>query len=421
MPRYKLSPEERAAEKERKDNLRNIMKGLDVKNFNDLKDVFKMMVGEMLENGLDGELDDELGYTKYDYRNKEGENSRNGYSKKTLKTSFGETEIKVPRDRDGEFEPQFVKKNQTTLTGDIEEKIISMYAKGMTTRDIEAHIRDIYGLECSDTTISRITDKILPVVREWQSRPLEEIYAVVFMDAIHFHVRSEGQIIKKAVYIAIAIGINMEGRKEILGMWVGENESAKFWLSVLNSIKARGVEDILIACIDGLTGFTNAIEAVYPRTEIQQCIIHQIRNTTKFVSYKDIKPLSADLKRVYAAVDEQTALSELDNFDEKWSSKYPKIAISWRANWANLSTYFKYPEAVRTLIYTTNAIEGFNRQLRKVTKNKSVFPTDDNLLKMLYLAIIDITKNGRESARTGGRFILSLRYFLPTGCRNSIK
>ena len=341
MPRYKLSPEERAAEKERKENLRNIMRGLDVKNFDDLKDVFKMMVGEMLENGLDGELDDELGYTKYDYRNKESENSRNGYSKKTLKTSFGETEIKVPRDRNGEFEPQLVKKNQTTLTGDIEEKIISMYAKGMTTSDIEAHIKDIYGLECSDTTISRITDKILPVVREWQSRPLEDIYAVVFMDAIHFHVRSEGQIIKKAVYIAI--GINMEGQKEVIGMWVGENESAKFWLSVLNSIKARGVDDILIACIDGLTGFTNAIEAVYPQAEIQQCIIHQIRNTTKFVSYKDIKALMADLKRVYTAVDEQTALLELDNFDEKWSLKYPKIAISWRTNWANLSTYFKYP------------------------------------------------------------------------------
>ena len=213
MPRYKLRPIERAAEKERKENLRNIMKGLDVKNFDDLKDVFKMMVGEMLENGLDGELDDELGYTKYDYRNKEGENSRNGYSKKTLKTSFGETEIKVPRDRDGEFEPQLVKKNQTTLTGDIEEKIISMYAKGMTTSDIEAHIRDIYGLECSDTTISRITDKILPVVREWQSRPLDEIYAVVFMDAIHFHVRSEWQIIKKAVYIAIGINYDSGAKR----------------------------------------------------------------------------------------------------------------------------------------------------------------------------------------------------------------
>ena len=409
MPRYKLIPEERAAEQERKENLRNIMKGLDVKNFEDLKDVFKLMVGEMLENGLEGELDDELGYTKYDYRNKDGENSRNGYSKKTLKTSFGETEIKVPRDRDGEFEPQLVKKNQTTLTGDIEEKILSMYAKGMTTSDIETHIQDIYGLECSDSTISRITDKILPVVREWQSRPLEEVYAVVFMDAIHFHVRSEGQIVKKAVYIAI--GINMDGLKEVLGMWVGENESAKFWLSVMNGLKNRGLQDILIACVDGLTGFPAAIEAVYPKTEIQQCIIHQIRNTTRFVSYKDIKALMADLKKVYAAIDEQTALSELENFDEKWGTKYPKIAISWRDNWANLSTYFKYPQEVRTLIYTTNAIEGFNRQLRKVTKNKGVFPTDDSLLKMLYLAMMDITKKWTGKRREWGQIHSQLEIF----------
>jgi len=409
MPRYKLSPEERAAEKERKENLRNIMKGLDVKSFDDLKDVFKLMVGEMLENGLEGELDDELGYTKYDYRNKDGENSRNGYSKKTLKTSFGETEIKVPRDRDGEFEPQLVKKNQTTLTGDIEEKILSMYAKGMTTSDIEAHIQDIYGLECSDSTISRITDKILPVVREWQSRPLEEIYAVVFMDAIHFHVRSEGQIVKKAVYIAI--GINMNGLKEVLGMWVGENESSKFWLSVMNGLKNRGLQDILIACVDGLTGFPAAIEAVYPKTEIQQCVIHQIRNTTRFVSYKDIKALMADLKKVYASIDEQTALAELENFDEKWGNKYPKIAISWRDNWANLSTYFKYPQEVRTLIYTTNATEGFNRQLRKVTKNKGVFPTDDSLLKMLYLAMMDITKKWTGKRREWGQIHSQLEIF----------
>ena len=409
MPRYKLSLEERAAEKERKENLRNIMKGLDVKSFDDLKDVFKLMVGEMLENGLEGELDDELGYTKYDYRNKDGENSRNGYSKKTLKTSFGETEIKVPRDRDGEFEPQLVKKNQTTLTGDIEEKILSMYAKGMTTSDIETHIQDIYRLECSDSTISRITDKILPVVREWQSRPLEEVYAVVFMDAIHFHVRSEGQIVKKAVYIAI--GINMDGLKEVLGMWVGENESAKFWLSVMNGLKNRGLQDILIACVDGLTGFPAAIEAVYPKTEIQQCVIHQIRNTTRFVSYKDIKALMADLKKVYAAIDEQTALAELENFDEKWGSKYPKIAISWRDNWANLSTYFKYPQEVRTLIYTTNAIEGFNRQLRKVTKNKGVFPTDDSLLKMLYLAMMDITKKWTGKRREWGQIHSQLEIF----------
>ena len=409
MPRYKLSPEERAAEKERKANLRNLMQGLEVKNFDDLRDVFKLMVGEILENGLEGELDDELGYSKYDYRNKEGENSRNGYSKKTVKTSFGDAEIKVPRDRNGEYEPQLIKKHQTTLTGDIEEKILSMYAKGMTTSDIESHIQEIYGLECSDTTISRITDKILPVVREWQQRPLEEVYAVVFMDAIHFHVRSEGQIVKKAVYIAI--GINMEGIKEVLGMWVGENESAKFWLSVMNGLKNRGLNDILIACVDGLTGFPAAIEAVYPKTEIQQCIIHQIRNTTRFVSYKDLKPLMADLKKVYAAVDEQTALSELDNFDEKWSGKYPKIAISWRNNWANLSTYFKYPQEVRTLIYTTNAIEGFNRQLRKVTKSKGVFPTDDSLIKMLYLAMMDITKKWTGKRREWGQIHSQLEIF----------
>lgn len=267
-------------------------------------------------------------------------------------------EISVPRDRKGEFEPQMVKKNQTTLNGDIEEKILSMYAKGMSTADIEAHIRDIYGLSMSDSTISRVTDKILPIVREWQQRPLESLYAVVFMDAIHFHVRSEGQIVKKAVYIAI--GISMDGKRDVLGMWVGENESAKFWLSILNSLKNRGVEDILIACVDGLTGFSNAIEAVYPQTEVQQCIIHQIRNTTRFVSYKDIKELMEDLKQVYAAVDEQAALSAFEEFDDKWSAKYPKIATSWREKWANLSTYFKNPEEVRKLIYTTNTIEGFN-------------------------------------------------------------
>ena len=409
MPRYKKSAAERAAEKERREMILNFVHEMGADGIEDLQDVYKMMIGAVLEGGLEAELDDQLGYSKYDYRNKEVDNSRNGFSKKTLKTSFGATDISVPRDRNGDFEPQLVKKNQTTLTGDIEEKILSMYAKGMTTKDIETHIMDIYGLECSDTTVSRITDKILPVVREWQCRPLEDIYAVVFMDAIHFHVRSEGRIIKKAVYIAI--GINMDGLKEVLGMWVGESESAKFWLSVMNGLKNRGVEDILIACVDGLTGFPAAIEAVYPQTEIQQCIIHQIRNTTKFVSYKDIKKLMADLKKVYAAVDEQTALAELDKFDEIWGSKYPKIAISWRNNWANLSTYFKYPQEVRTLIYTTNTIEGFNRQLRKVTKNKGVFPTDDSLLKMLYLAMIDITKKWTGKRREWGQIHSQLEIF----------
>lgn len=343
-----------------------------------------------MEEGLDAELSEELGYSKYDYRNKETDNSRNGHSSKRLRTSFGTVDVAVPRDRKGEFEPRLLKKNQTSISQDVEEKILSMYAKGMTTGDIEAHIRDIYGLEVSDTTVSRITDKVLPAAKEWQQRPLESVYAVVFLDAIHYHVRSEGQVMKKAVYIAI--GIDLDGRKDVLGMWVGENESAKYWTTVLNSLRNRGVEDIFIACTDNLTGFSAAIEAVFPKTEIQNCIIHQIRNSTRYVSYKDLKALMADLKAVYAAVDENAALDALETFSEHWDKKYPKISSSWRDNWPNLSTYFKFPQEIRRLIYTTNAIEGFNRQLRKVTKAKSVFPTDDSLLKMLYLAMMDITR-----------------------------
>lgn len=265
-----------------------------------------------------------------------------------------------------------------------------MYAKGMSTGDIETHIRDIYGVEVSDTTVSRVTDKILPIVKQWQQHPLESVYAVVFLDAIHYHVRSEGQIVKKAVYIAI--GINLDGREDVLGMWVGENESAKFWATVLNGLRNRGVEDIFIACTDNLTGFSAAIEAVLPKAELQNCVIHQIRNSTKYVSYKEIKALMSGLKAVYAAVDEASALEFMELFSGRWDKKYPKISLSWRENWANLSTYFKYPQEVRRLIYTTNTIEGFNRQLRKATKSKSVFPTDYSLLKMLYLAMIDITK-----------------------------
>ena len=390
MPKYKDSPEERAANELMKKQIQEVLTNFNVNDLSDLHELLRKMVGAILENGLEAELDEELGYSKYDYKNKTGTNSRNGHSKKTMKTSFGEMELAIPRDREGEFEPQLVKKQQTTLTGDIEEKILSMYAKGMTTNDISAHIMDIYGLEVSDSTISRVTDKILPVVKEWQQRPLESVYAVVFMDAIHYNVRSEGRIIKKAVYIAI--GIDLDGRKDVLGMYVGENESARFWLSILNGMKNRGLEDILIACIDGLTGFPEAIQAVYPKTEVQHCIIHQIRSSTKYVSYKDIKALMADLKAVYGAVDEQAALFALDEFAVKWDSKYPKISKSWRENWPELAAYFKYPQEIRTIIYTTNAIENFNRQLRKVTKNKAVFPSDDALLKMLYLAAMDITR-----------------------------
>ena len=405
MSRKNRTPEENA----RRAKIRELLQEANITSMADIQSLFKETIAEFMENGLEAELDEELGYSKYDFRNKETDNSRNGYSSKKLKTSFGDVEVSTPRDRKGEFEPQLLKKNQTSISQDIEEKILSMYAKGMTTSDIETHIRDIYGVEVSDSTISRITDKILPIVREWQQRPLESTYAFVFMDAIHYHVRNEGRIVKRAVYIAI--GIDMEGHKDVLGMYVGQNESAKFWLSILNGLKNRGVEDILIACVDGLTGFPQAIEAVFPDTEIQQCIIHQIRNTTKFVSYKELKPLMADLKRVYAAPTEEIALAELDSFDEKWSGKYPKIAKSWKDNWANLSTYFKYPEAVRRLIYTTNAIEGFNRQIRKVTKSKTVFPSDDSLLKMLYLAMMDITKKWTGHRQDWGQIHSQLEIF----------
>ena len=392
MPRRKRSPEEN----ERRAKIRELLLSSNISSMEDIQDLFKETIAEFMESGLEAELDDELGYGRYDYRNKDTDNSRNGHSSKTLRTSYGDVEVAVPRDRKGEFEPQLLKKNQTSVSQDIEEKILSMYAKGMTTGDIETHIQDIYGIEVSDTTISRITDKILPIAKEWQQRPLEAVYAVVFLDAIHYHVRSEGQIVKKAVYIVL--GINLDGKKDVLGMWVGENESAKYWTTVLNGLKNRGVEDIFIACTDNLTGFSAAIGAVFPKTEIQNCIIHQLRNSSKYVSYKDIKELMADLRSVYAAVDEPAALDALDAFSTKWETKYPKISRSWRENWANLSTYFKYPQEVRRLIYTTNSIEGFNRQLRKVTKTRSVFPTDDSLFKMLYLAMVDITKKwtGRQ-------------------------
>ena len=380
------SPEEAA----RREKIRELLELAGVNGMEDIQQLFRETIAEFMEDGLDAEMDEHLGYDRYDAKEKETDDSRNGHSSKTLRTSFGDTPIQVPRDRKGEFDPVILKKNQTSISQDIEEKIISMYAKGMTTTDIGDHIREIYGIDVSESTVSRITDKVLPAAKEWQERPLESVYAVIFMDAIHYHVRSEGQIVKKAVYIAI--GIDLDGRKDVLGMWVGENESAKYWATVLNSLRNRGVEDIFIACTDNLAGFSDAIEAVFPRTDIQNCIIHQLRNSSKYVSYKDLKALMADLKEVYAAVDEPSAEAALDRFSERWDKKYPKISSSWRANWANLSTYFKFPEELRRLIYTTNAIEGFNRQLRKVTKSKAVFPTDDSLFKMLYLAMLDITK-----------------------------
>ena len=334
-------------------------------------------------------MDQKLGYSKYDYQNKETDDSRNGYSKKTVTSSLGEIDLDIPRDRKGEFEPQIVKKNQTDISN-IEDQVLSMYAKGMTTRDISAHLKSIYGVDASAEMISHMTDRILPVAKEWQNRPLEKKYAIVFMDAVHFHVRQDNQTIKKAVYVAI--GIRLNGRKEVLGMWIGGNESAKYWLGVLNEIKNRGVEDIMIVSVDGLTGFGDAIGAVFPKAEIQRCIVHQVRYSTKFVNYKDLKPFVKDLKEVYQAATEELALESLDHFEDKWGKKYPSSVASWRNNWTQLSTYFKYPQEIRKIIYTTNSIENFNRQLRKVTKSRTIFPTDDALFKILYLAMCDITE-----------------------------
>lgn len=360
-----------------------------IKDTDDIKNMLKDLMGSTIQRMLNSELDDELGYEKYDTQNKETDNSRNGFSKKTVRSEFGSVDLDIPRDRNGEFEPQIVKKHQMEIKG-IEGQIIALYGKGMSNRDIEAHLNDLYGIEVSPTLISKITDRILPEIKEWQNRTLKNVYSIVFMDAIHYSVRKDGIVVKKAVYIAI--GIDLEGQKDILGMWIGEAESSKFWLGIMNEIRNRGVRDILIASVDGLNGFPDAIRAVYPHTEIQRCIVHQIRSSTKYISYKDLKAFTAELKPIYKAATESLALQELDVFDAKWGSKYPNAVRSWRNNWEEISVFFKYPEEIRKIIYTTNAIENFNRQLRKVTKTKSAYPSDDALMKSLYLAVRDITK-----------------------------
>jgi len=371
-----------------KGQLRKLINQYNLKDTGDIQNMLKDMFGDAIQEMLEAELENNLGYSRYDYKNKATTNSRNGYSKKSLKSNYGKSDIKIPRDRDGDFEPKVVKKNQITLPS-IDDQVLSMYAKGMTTRDIEKHLESIYGIDASPDLISRITDKILPLVTEWQNRPLEEVYAIVFMDAIHYKVRSEGRILNKAAYSVL--GVNLEGIKEVLGIWVGEAESAKFWLSVLNEIKNRGVKDILIMAVDGLKGFSEAIESAYPETEVQKCVLHQIRNSTRYVSYKDIKIFAAGLKKIYRAATEELALAELDSFEEIWGKKYPLSIKSWRTNWAELSTYFKYPSELRKIIYTTNSAESYHRQLRKVTKSKSIFPNDRALIKMLYLATMDVT------------------------------
>jgi putative transposase len=345
---------------------------------------------DMIQGMLNQEMTEHLGYEHNDARSKRTTNSRNGYTKKTLKTDGGKVEIDVPRDRQGEFEPQIVPKNKTR-TSDLEKKIISMYAKGMTTKDISEHISDLYlGAEVSSTFISQVTEKVLPIAKEWQSRGLDKVYPIVFFDAIHYKVREDGKTVSKAVYVALAI--NMEGRREVLGFYVGNHESSKFWMQVFTDLQNRGVQDILIACVDGLKGLPEAISAVFPRTEIQLCIVHQIRNSLKYVGSKNQKEFAQDLKLVYTAATEEQALLELDKLEDKWEDLYPVVIKSWRLNWPELATFFQYTAPIRKMIYTTNIIEGFHRQLRKVSKNRGSFPNDDSLLKLLYLAMTEAEK-----------------------------
>lgn len=346
---------------------------------------FAPLLKQFLESALEAEMDAHL-----DEDERKKGNRRNGSNKKVLKTSDGSFELETPRDRESSFNPEIVKKRETILADNLEKKIIGMYGLGMSLRDISEHIKEMYDTDISAATLSSITDRVIPMVKEWQSRSLDETYCIVWMDAMHYKVKDEGRVTNRAVYNIL--GINIEGKKELLGMYVSENEGANFWLSVLTDLQHRGVKDILISCIDNLKGFTEAINSIYPKTEVQTCVVHQIRNSLKYVASKNQKEFMADLKLVYRASSKEVAEEKLEELSAKWEKKYPAVITSWKNNWHKLSTYFKYSEDIRKLIYTTNTIEGFHRQVRKVTKNKGAFTSDMALLKLIYLAQRNISK-----------------------------
>lgn len=367
----------------------------------EIMEAMKAMFGDVLQQVMEAELDTKLGYEKSERASNNDESSlsknyRNGHSKKTVKTQLGEVTINIPRDRNGEYEPSIIGKYNRNADG-MEEKILSLYSCGMSQRDISEQIKNLYDVEISPELVSKISEKIMPEVTAWQNRPLNSIYPFVFMDAIHYKVKENHQYVTKAAYVVL--GINMDGCKDILGIWIGEHESAKFWLNVLNDLKNRGVQSVYVFCVDGLTGFREAIGSVYPKAQIQRCIIHQIRSSTKFVSYKDIKKLMSDLKTVYQAINEEEALNNLMKFKETWGKTYPSCVKSWEENWDILSTFFAYPAEVRRIIYTTNIIEGLNRQFRSITKTKPSFTNDDSLRKMLYLASKKIVEHWTARCR----------------------
>lgn len=371
-------------EKDTEFDFQKALKGIqEGKPFTGKDGVLTSLIKNLAEAALEGELDSHLGQEI-------SANRRNGKTKKTIKSLNGNFELETPRDRDGTFSPQIVKKHQTTLNDEIEQKIIALYGLGMSYNDMAAHLQEIYGLEISNGTLSAVTDKIIHIVKEWQARPLENLYTIVWLDAIHYKIRENGKVASKAVYTIL--GVNIEGRKEVLGLYISENEGANFWLQVLTDLSNRGVNDILIACVDGLKGFPEAIETIFPETEVQLCVVHQIRNSLRYVGSKNQKEFMADLKQVYKAVNKEIAEVELDNLEHKWNDKYPIVIKSWRNNWERLSQFFKYPEDIRRIIYTTNTIEAVHRQFRKLTKTKGAFPNQDSLLKLLYMGIQNASK-----------------------------
>jgi len=358
-----------------------------IKTEDDLNEFRRIMTKVTVETALNTELEDHLGYSKNEIS--DARNSRNSHTGKTLRTEDGQFELKTPRDRNGSFDPKLVKKHQTRFTS-MDDKILSLYAKGMSTREIVAAFQEMYDADVSATLISKVTNAVIERVVEWQSRPLDAIYPIVYLDCIVVKIRQDKQVINKAIYLAL--GVNMEGHNELLSLWISENEGAKFWLNVLTELQNRGVKDILNACVDGLKGFPDAINTVYPNTQIQLCIVHMVRNSMRYVPWKDYKAIAADLKRIYQAVTEDEAQLALTQFAERWDEKYPQISRSWRAHWENISTLFRYPTDIRKAIYTTNAIESLNSVIRKAIKKRKLFPTDNAALKVIYLAITDASK-----------------------------
>lgn len=387
-----------------KEILKLLQDNYDISSAQDLSSALKDMFKGALQEMMNAEFDASMGYSKYDKKS-EKTNYRNGSTKKTLKSEFGAFEFETPRDRNGEFEPKIVPKNTRDVSG-IEDKIISLYARGLSTRDINEQIQDLYGIDVSATMISNITDQIIPEIKEWQARPLDDVYPFVFIDAVHFSVREDNHIVKKAAYIVL--GINSDGFKEVLGIWIGENESAKYWLGVLNELKQRGVKDILILCSDNLTGIKEAVNAAFPNTIQQRCIVHMIRNSVKFVSYKDLKAFTSDLKKIYTSVDEKKGYEELQEAKNKWSNKYESAFKTWEENWDAICPFFQFSDSIRKIMYTTNTIESLNRQFRKFTKTKSVFPTDMSLLKCLYLSAQNISKKWDQAYRNWGPILSEL-------------